>query len=64
MDINDTLINDANLLKLDLYISEPGYLEEGVSYFMEVITEDEVQEIAKEPEVSDSKEKKKRRATL
>ncbi len=39
-------------------------MEEGASRFTEVITEDKVQEIAEEPEVSDSEEEKKRQATL
>lgn len=64
IDISDTLINDANLSRLDLHILGLGYLQEGVSRFMEVITEDEVQEIAKKPEVFDSKEEKKRQMTL
>ena len=60
MDISNTLINNANLLRLDQHILRPGYLEKGVSRFTEVIMEDKVQEIVEELEVSDSKEEKKR----
>ena len=60
MDISDTFINDADLSRLDLYISEPDYLEEEVSCFTEVITEDKVQEIAEKPEIFNSEEEKKR----
>ena len=64
MDISATLINDTNLSRLDLHILGPGYLEEKISSLTEVITEDKIQEITKKPEVSDSKEKKKRQMTL
>lgn len=50
--------------RLDLHILGPDYLEIGVSCFTQVITEDKVQEIAGESGVCDSKEKKKRQATL
>lgn len=63
-DINDTFINDANLLKLGLHILGLGYLEERVSRFIEVIMEDEVQEIVEKLEVSNFKEEKKRQVTL
>ena len=63
MDISDTLIDDAILSRLDLHISEPEYLEEKVSRFTEVIMEDKVLEITKEPEVSNSEKEKKRQAT-
>ena len=64
MDISDTLIDDANLSKLDLRISKLDYLEEKVSRFTEVITKDKVQKIAEEPKVSNFEKKKKRQATL
>ena len=64
IDISDTLINDADLSKLDLYILGPGYLKERIFCFTKVITKDKVQGTAEEPKVSDSKEKKKSRATL
>lgn len=56
--ISNTLINDTNLLRLDLYILLPNYLEEGVSCFMKVLTK------YKESEISDSKKEKKRQMTL
>ena len=62
--ISNTLIDDADLLRLSLHILGSGYLEDGVSRCIEVITEDEVQEIIREPEVTDSKKKKKRQMTL
>ena len=64
MDISDTLINNANFSRLDLYILGPGSLKEGVSRFTEIITEDKVLEIAEKPEVSNSKEENKRPVTL
>lgn len=64
IDISNTLIDNANLSRLDLQILGPGYLKEGISHFTEVITEDKVQEIAEESEVSNSKKEKKKRATL
>lgn len=42
----------------------PNCLEERISCFVEVITKDKVQKIAEELEVSNSKEKKKKQATL
>lgn len=60
MNISNTLINDANLLRLDLYILGPSYLKEGVSCFIKVITEDKVQDIAEEPGISNSKNEKKK----
>ena len=59
MDISNTFINNTNLLILNLYISGPGYLEEGVSCFTEIIMENKVQEIAEKPKVSNFKEEKK-----
>ena len=64
MDISDTFINNTNLLRLHLHILGLNYLEEGVSQFMEVITEDKVQKIVEKRKVSNSKEEKKRWATL
>ncbi len=63
-DISDTPINDTDLSRLDLHILGRSYLKEGISRFTEVTTEDKVQEIAEKPEVSNSQEEKKRRATL
>lgn len=65
-DISDDLIDDGDLLRLDLHISAPGYLEEGGSRFTEVATEDddEENEDAEEPEVSDSEAEKKKQRTL
>ena len=64
MDISVTLIVNANLSKLDLYVSRPRYFEEKISRFTEILIKDKVQEIEDEPEVSNSKEEKKRQATL
>ena len=64
IDISKTFINYANLSRPDVYILGPGYLEEKISCFTEVIIKDEIQEIAEEPKISNSKEKKKRLATL
>ncbi len=58
------LINNADLSKRDLHILGPSYLKKRVSRFIEVITEDKVQEIAEKLEVSNSKEEKERRANL
>lgn len=60
IDSNNTPINNANLLRLYLHILGPGYLKEGVFCFIEVIIEDEVQELVKELEVSNSTTEKKR----
>ena len=60
MDISNTFINNADLLRLDLYISRSDYLKEEVSCFTEIIIENKVQEIVKKLKVSDSKEEKKR----
>lgn len=63
-DISDIFINNANLSKLDLYISGAGYLEEGVSCFTEITIKGKIQEIAEELEISDSKKEKKRQTSL
>lgn len=63
-DIGDALINNANLSRLDLQISRPDYLEKGISGFIEVMTEDKVQEIAEEPEISNFRKEKKRQTTI
>lgn len=51
-------------MSLELHISAASYLEEGVSCFTLVLTEDNNEDkgdtIAKEPEVSNSKEEKKK----
>lgn len=61
--INDAYINNEELARLELYILNISYLEEGLSYFTEVSIEDnnEDEKDAKELEpVSDSKEEKKK----
>lgn len=61
--INDAYINNEELARLELYILNISYLEEGLSCFTEVSTEDnnEDETDAKELEpVSDSKEEKKK----
>lgn len=63
-DISNVLNNDINLSKLDLYILGLGYLEKRVSRFIKVIMEDNVQEIAKQSEIFDSKAEQKRQITL
>lgn len=62
--ISDAFIDNANLLRLDLHYLGQRYLEKVVSYFMKIIIEDEIWEIAKELKVSNSKEEKKRQASL
>ncbi len=64
MELSLTLINDNNLLRLDLYILGPNYLKKKTSRFVEVITEDEVQEIVEKTKVSNFEEEKKKRVTL
>lgn len=59
-DISNDLINDTEFSKLDLHISGLGYLKEEISRFKEVIIENEIQEIAEKPKVSNFEEKKKR----
>lgn len=58
-DVSNELITDADLSKLDIHISVPGYLKEGKPYFVGVIEDEnkESDQDAKEkPMVSDSKE--------
>lgn len=57
--ISNVFINDTNLSKIDLYVLVVGYLEE-VFCFIDISTNDNIEEIAKETEDSDSKEEKKK----
>ncbi len=59
-------IDDQQLAWLELHISGISYLEEGLSRFTEVLTEDDNEfEVAVEEEaVSDSEEKKKIKKNL
>lgn len=58
--ISNAFIDDTNLSKIDLHISVPGYLKEEISHFIEISTKDNIEKVAQEVKVSDSKEDKKR----
>lgn len=64
--ISDDPIAENNLLKLNLYISALGYLEDRPSYFTKVIEDEDKdgEEQDNEPQVSDFEEKKKKKMTL
>lgn len=61
-DNSNNHINDEQLVRWELHILAASYLEDGLSYFKVVLTEnndeDEGEANVKEPEVFDSKEEK------
>ena len=65
-DINDGLIDDIRLLRLNFYILALGYLEERVPRFIELPTEDKNKEKNKqaEPQISDLEEEKNKQKTI